>query len=302
MNDPRSHLDPGAMALLLLLSVVWGVGQVAVKIGNAGVSPLLQAAIRSGGAALLLGSWCALRGERLFERDRKLGYGLVIATLFAGEFVCIYSGLVFTTVARATLFLYMAPFVVTLGAHFVLDDEPLGGAKVAGLAAAFAGLAIAFADGLGLPTRRELVGDLIELAGAIFWGSTTLVVKARGRGVSASRTLFYQLAGSAVLLLVLSRAAGEPGVTRPTPLVLGAVAYQTVIVAFVSYLAWFRLLARYPASQVSAFVFWTPIFGVVAGAVLLGEPITPAIGVAVALVAGGIYLVNRPQRGFNSIL
>jgi drug/metabolite transporter (DMT)-like permease len=295
MTGPRSRLDARAMLLLIGLCVLWGLGQVAVKVGNSGISPLLQAGLRSTGAALLLLAWSRTRGISLFGAPWRLAYGATIAGLFAAEFVCIYSGLVLTSVSRATLYLYMAPFVVTLGAHWLLPDEPLRAVKVAGLACAFAGLALAFAEGLRLPTRREMIGDVLELGAAVLWGATTLVVKARGGGVSASRTLFYQLAGSGLALLALSALSREPGVTRASPAVITALAYQTIVIAFLSYLAWFRMLARYPASELSAFTFWTPLFGVVAGGVLLGERITPALGVAVILVAAGIYLVNRPD-------
>jgi drug/metabolite transporter (DMT)-like permease len=296
MTEPRAHLDARAMLLLVGLCALWGLGQVAVKVGNAGISPLLQAGLRSSGAALLLVGWTMARGVSILGRPWRVPYAATIAALFAAEFVCIYSGLVYTTVSRATLFLYMAPFIVTLGAHWVLPAEPLRPVKVVGLACAFAGLALAFAEGLRLPTRRELAGDALELGAAVLWGATTLVVKARGGGVSASRTLFYQLAGSGIALLTLSALAREAGVTNPSPAVITALAYQTVVIAFLSYLAWFRLLGRYPASELSAFTFWTPLFGVVAGALVLGERITPAIGVAVILVASGIYLVNRPDR------
>ena len=207
--------------------------------------------------------------------------------------MCIYWGFTFTTASRGVLFIYAAPFVVALGAHFLLPQEPLGPAKVAGLACAFGGLGLAFADGLRLPTRYELWGDSLELAGAVFWGATTLAIKRWGHGVGTHRTLFYQLGGSAVLLLALGTVTGEPGVTAPTPRVLLALTYQTVVVAFASYLAWFALLARYPASHMAAFTFWTPLFGVLGGWLLLGDPVTPALALAMALVAGGIYLVNR---------
>lgn len=277
----------------MLFCVVWGVGQVAVKIGNAGISPLVQAGLRSTGAALLVIGWARLSGVRLIPHEPRFAYGAVIAVLFAAEFVFLYWGLTFTTVARATLFIYMAPFVVTLGAHWWLPGERLSAPKALGLVSAFAGLVIAFADGLRVPDRREVIGDAMEFLAAVLWGATTLVIKARGAGVAPITTLFYQLIGSAVLLLALAWLTGEAGVTRPTPLVVGALLYQTIVVAFVSYLAWFRMLARYPASQLSAFSFWTPIFAVVASGVLLGEPVTAAIAVAVVLIAVGIYLVNR---------
>ena len=130
--------------------------------------------------------------------------------------------------------------------------EPLRGLKVLGLLSAFAGLALAFADGLRLPTRRELGGDLLELAGAVLWGATTLVIKARRPPVDPHRLLFYQLAGSAPLLLAAAALAGPLVTGTPGPRVWLAVGYQTVVVVLVSYLAWFWLLGRHPASTLSA--------------------------------------------------
>ena len=92
------------MALLLFLCAVWGLGQVAIKIGNAGITPLAQAGLRSAVAALCLWGWAAARGGPLWRRDGTLGYGVLIALLFAGEFVFIYGGLVFTLASRAILF------------------------------------------------------------------------------------------------------------------------------------------------------------------------------------------------------
>ena len=292
----RATVVAPAAGLLLLLCLIWGAGQVAIKLANAGVSPLYQAGLRSAGAASLLAGWSRLRGVPLL-RGGALGYAALIALLFTAEFVCIYWGFQLTTASRGVLFIYCAPFVVAVGAHFLLPGEPLRGTKFLGLAGAFAGLALAFADGLRLPTRRQLGGDLLELAGAVLWGATTLVIKARGHGVTANATLFYQLAGSAVGLLALAALVGEPGVTVATPLVIGALAYQTIVVAFASYLAWFWLLGRYPAALMAAFTFWTPLFALGVAWLVLGEPVTPALVVAMALVAAGIYLVYREAPG-----
>ena len=180
----RSTIDPAAGALLVLLCAVWGVGQVAIKVGNQGISPLYHAAIRSAGAALLVWGWSAWRGISLIRRDGTAAYGMTIATLFALEFVCIYWGFMFTTAARGVLFIYATPFFVALGAHWLFPAERLSGTKLAGLVAAFAGLALAFADGLRLPTYREVLGDVLELAGAALWAATTLVIKARGQTTS----------------------------------------------------------------------------------------------------------------------
>lgn len=292
----RSAIDPAAAALLVLLCAVWGVGQVAIKVGNQGISPLYHAAIRSTGAALLLWAWSAWRGISLVRRDGTAVYGATIATLFALEFVCVYWGFMYTTASRGVLFIYSTPFFVALGAHRLFPGERLHGTKVTGLIVAFAGLSLAFADGLRLPTRREVVGDGLQVVGAVLWAATTLIIKARGQATTPHRTLFYQLAGSAVLLGALALASGEPGVTRLTAPVVAAVSYQVVVHAFASYLAWFWLLTRYPASHLHAYTFWTPLFGVLAGWLLLGDPVTPALVLAMVCVVLGIYLVNRERQ------
>jgi drug/metabolite transporter (DMT)-like permease len=289
----RPTIDPAAGALLVFLCALWGAGQVAIKVGNQGVSPLYHAALRSAGAALLVWGWSTWRGISLVRRDGTALYGLTIATLFAIEFVCIYWGFMFTTASRGVLFIYATPFFVALGAHWLFPTERLSGTKLAGLVAAFAGLALALADGLRLPTYREVLGDVLELAGAALWAATTLIIKARGQATTPHRTLFYQLAGSAIIRAALAVASGEAGVTHPTGPVVAAVLYQIVVVAFASYLTWFWLLTRYPASHLHAYTFWTPLFGVLAGWLLLGEPVTPALVLAMACVALGIYLVNR---------
>jgi drug/metabolite transporter (DMT)-like permease len=279
--------------MVIGLCAIWGCNQIAMKVANQGLSPVFQASVRSAGAALLLLGWCRLRGVRLFTGDLRPGYGVLIAALFSLEFALLYSGLLYTPASRAVLFLHMAPFVVAGGAHFLLPGERLRGWRLGGLVLAFTGLALAFADGLRLPRGRELLGDSLELCAAVGWGATTLVIKARGRGIDPHLTLVYQLAGSVLPLLLISRALGEPGLIGLTPAVVVSMVFQIVVIATFSYLAWIWLLARHPASVLSAFSFWTPLFGLLAGALFLGEPITTALAVAMALVATGIYLVNR---------
>jgi drug/metabolite transporter (DMT)-like permease len=286
------------MAVLLVLCATWGLTQVSIKVANLGISPLLQAGLRSAGAALLVWGWSRARGVPLFQRDGTLGHGTLVAVLFAAEFVLVYWGLTYTTASRCVLFLYLSPFVVAVGAHLFVPGERLSRLKAVGLGCAFVGLAIAFGDGLRLPTRRELIGDTMELAAAVVWGAITVVIKAgRLATLSPNKTLFYQLVGSALILLPLSAAVGEAGVTAATPLVMGALLYQIVVVAFASYLTWYWLLTRYPASHLAAFSFLTPLFGMAAGALLLSEPITLALAIAMAFVAVGIYLVNRAPHG-----
>ncbi|HMM55227.1 MAG TPA: DMT family transporter [Candidatus Desulfobacillus sp.] len=297
MMERKNHLDSTAMTLMVVLCFAWGIQQVAIKVANGGISPVLQAGLRSLGAALLVLAWSRARGIRLFDRDGSLGAGLLCALLFAGEFTFIYWGLNYTSASRGVVFLYTAPFIVALGAHLFIPGERLRPLQWLGLGCAFAGILAAFGESLGMPTKNQLLGDAMLFLGAVLWAATTLLIKGgRLAKIAPAKTLFYQLAGSALLLPPVSLALGEPGIFDPTPLVLACLAYQTVLVAFASYLAWFWLIVHYPAGRLSAFSFLTPLFGVLAGALLLSERVSAALAAALALVVLGIWLVNRPQR------
>jgi drug/metabolite transporter (DMT)-like permease len=100
---------------------------------------------------------------------------------------------------------------------------------------------------------------------------------------------------SAPLLAVGALAFGEHIDAMPSALALGALAYQIIWVVSVTYVVWFALVVRYSATRLSAFTFLTPLFGVAAGHLVLDEPLTLAFALAVALVALGLVLVNRPR-------
>jgi drug/metabolite transporter (DMT)-like permease len=294
MSQRSARLDTAAVLILILLCGIWGLQQVAAKVAlRDGLPPVLQAGLRSAGATLLVWIWSMCRGVRLFEPDGSLVPGLLAALLFGLEFWALFRGLEYTTASRAVLFLYTAPFWVALGGHLFLPGERLRGIQAVGLVCAFAGIVAAFGDGLRLPTRREALGDLLVLAAALLWGATTVLVKGtRLATVSPTKTLLYQLAGSAALLLMVSGLTGERA--HPGGLALASLAYQTLVVACVSYLLWFWLISRYSPTRLSAFTFLTPLSGMLAGRLLLGEPLTPALILALALVGTGIHLVNRP--------
>lgn len=295
-NNKVRKIDLLAVVLLLIICVSWGLGQVAIKVANKGVSPLLQAGIRSFGAALLLWLWMMARKKPLFEKDGTLWWGLGVGFLFAAEFVFIYWGLEFTNASRAVIFLYMAPFVVAIGAQFFIPDEKLRPIQVAGLGIAFCGILFAFGESLQLPSYRMFLGDAMLAAAAVIWGATTVLVKSSPLiKIEPSKTLLYQLAVSALVLPLGSLALNEPGIINLSPLVIASLIYQTVWIAAITYLVWFWLIRHYPAARLSAFTFLTPLFGVLAGSMLLDEPLTRVLLLALVCVATGIYLVNRPK-------
>jgi drug/metabolite transporter (DMT)-like permease len=299
MTERKTHLDTLAVSCLVLCCALWGLNQVATKLALATVPPLTQAAIRSLGAALLVALWARGRGISLDVRNGTLRGGVLAGLLFAVEFGCIFVGLQYTSASRMVVFIYLAPFVVALGMPLVTRTERPDAVQLAGLAAAFAGVAWAFAEGWSTPSigDRQWLGDALGIAGAVLWGGTTLVIRGSRLGTAApEQTLLYQLAISGVALTVAAVAAGEHWPADWSLTVIALLGYQTVIVCFASYLLWFWLIRHYPATRLSAFTLLTPLLGLWAGVVLLDEPLTPRLLAACAAVAIGIAVVNRPSR------
>jgi drug/metabolite transporter (DMT)-like permease len=297
-TDRRSRLDALAVGLLVLCCGLWGLNQVAAKVALADFPPLTQAALRSLGAALLVLAWSQWRGIELFARDGTGRAGGLAGILFAAEFACIFVGLQFTSASRMVVFIYLSPFVVALGMPLIARGERLVASQWVGLAAAFAGVAWAFAVGFA-PTAhaaspRQWLGDTLGVAAAVLWGATTLVIRATAlSSAAAEKTLLYQLVVSGLLLAIVAFLAGEPWPRSPGALSVASLTFQTVIVTFASYLTWFWLVRHYPATRIAAFTLLTPVAGLAAGVLLLAEPLTLRLVVALVAVVVGLGLVNR---------
>ena len=294
MRQARS-LDRAALALMLLCCMSWGLQQVLAKLALAEVPPITQAAIRSVGGTIIIGGWSWWRDPSVFQRDGTLWAGIAAGVLFALEFLALFIGLQWTSASHAALFLYTAPFFVALGAAFLLPQERLRASQWLGLALSFVGVAIA----LGVSTQQGMtpvLGDLLTLAAGAFWGMVTLSVKAtRLSTAPAAKVLLYQLAVSAVLLAFAAFMMGESLPMRVSLVPAASLLYQTIWVAGVTYLIWYWLLRQYHAGEMSSFTFVTPLIGVFAGHFLLGDAMELGLVLAVALVLGGIILVNRPR-------
>jgi drug/metabolite transporter (DMT)-like permease len=293
--ERRDAIDAFAAGTMLLLTFSWGLNQVLIKVSNAGYNPVFLTFGRSALAALLIYGWCRWRGIRIFDRDGTLGAGILAGVLFGAEFVLIFFGLDYTTAARGALMINTMPFWVLIGAHFWLGER-ITLTKFAGLVLAFAGVALVFSDKLSLPDASAIRGDLMLLGAGILWAATTIVIKgSRLATASPEKTLLYQLAVSAVFALPLIPLAG-PIVREVDLLATASFLAQAVYIVAFTYMVWFWLMRRYPAASLSSFAFLSPVFGVLCGAVLLGEPLSWRIFVALVLIAAGLTVVNRPAR------
>jgi drug/metabolite transporter (DMT)-like permease len=289
----RRDIDLGGGALLIFVMVILAVNQVVIKLTNEGLQPVFAAGLRSLGAALVIWGWMRFRRLRLDFGPGMIAPGLLIGLIFSVEFLALFLALDLTTVTRVSVIFYSMPVWMALAAHFLLPGERLTAPRLLGLALAFSGVAWAIVDRSGLGGEASLAGDIAALIGALGWMGVSLVP--RLSALSRSRfemQMFWQVAVSAPLLLGASLLFG-PLLRAPTLATGWMMLFQIVVVASGVFVVWFWLLSRYKASQIAAFAFLSPIFGVILGWLWLGETVTPALVAQLALVAVGIVLINR---------
>jgi drug/metabolite transporter (DMT)-like permease len=297
VSAARRSLDGFVMTTMVALCAIWGAQQVAIKLAAGDVAPLVQVGLRSAISAFLVGALMRLRREPWSLRDGTLGPGLLAGALFAAEFLFIAEGLRFTSASHMSVLVYTSPVFTAVGLHLTVRAERLRRLQWIGIALAFGGIALAFAGGWlrGGVTPRMLLGDALGLLAGASWGATTVVIRRSALSEAApTKTLLYQLAVAAVLLLGAAGATGQLGHASSTPVAWASLLFQGVIVSFASYLAWFWLLRRYVASQLSVFSFLSPLFGVTFGFAVLGDPIDGWFVSGAALVLAGIVLVSAP--------
>lgn len=289
----RQDMDARGAGILITLFVILAVNQVVIKLTNAGLQPVFAAGLRSLGAILVLWLWMRFRGQRPEFARGMWGAGLLVGVLFAVEFLGLFVALDLTTVSRTSVIFYSMPVWMALAAHFLLPGERLTPVRIIGLSLAFGGVAWAILDRSGIGGDVSLVGDLAALVGALGWMGISLA--ARLTPISRQTPemqMYWQVVVSAPILLAVAPLFG-PLVRDFGPAIVGLMAFQIVVVASGVFLVWFWLLTRYKASQVAAFAFLSPVFGVVMGWLWLGETLTPSLLAKLALVSLGIVLINR---------
>jgi drug/metabolite transporter (DMT)-like permease len=292
------RIGSSGMLLLVLVCFLWGGNMVSIKVSNSGIPPILAATLRSALASGLLWVYTRLKGEPVFLERQDLRFGVVLGILFGFDFLFLYWGTAFTDASRAVIFLYTTPLWVALAAHFVLPHDRLNGQKALGLISAFLGLATVFGARSHTLGPHYWVGDMMEVLAAMFWASCTIYVKRfiPNRPINHFQTLFAQLFFAIPVLAAGSWIFEQPWSVELTPVVVTAFAYQTLVVAFFSYILWFWMIHRFPVSSLSSFTFLAPLFGVILSSALLGEPLSIYLLLGLVMVATGIYLVNRPER------
>jgi drug/metabolite transporter (DMT)-like permease len=289
----RSNIDSRAAAAMMMICAIWGLQQVAIKAAEPDISAVLQIAIRSGIAALAVYLLARYRREKfVFDRPTLLA-GLCVGFLFALEFFFVSEGLRYTSASHMAVFLYTAPLFSAIGLHFVIRHERLSLIQWVGITIAFGGVVLAISGMSGSSgAENPLRGDIYGLLAGMSWGGSTIVIRTTGlANCSSKQTLLFQLSGACILLSLLAITTQSVHFTLTT-LAWTSLIFQTLVVSFISYLIWFSLLRHYQASSLGILTFMTPIFGILAGVVILGEPLQIEFVLGSILIVLGLIVVS----------
>ena len=291
----RCHLDLQASMLMVLFCLALGFQQVAIKIVATDISPLAQVALRSAFAALLVAALVHWQGIRVADMRAHLRPGILVGLGFSAEFVFVAWGLTYTLASHMSVFLYTAPVFAALGLHLLVPGEQLKRRQWWGVGLAFGGMAFAMAPDTEIEHAADILrGDLLGLLAGLSWAVTTLVIRHSSLSEAPPvQTLYYQLAIAALLLLPLSAMLGDLGRIQLSGAAVASLAFQTLAISFAALLLWFALLRRYLASQLGVFSLLSPVFGVLFGALLLGEPLTINFVVGGVALLVGLLIVTR---------
>ncbi|MGK3263716.1 DMT family transporter [Klebsiella quasipneumoniae] len=294
MTVQRKQVDTYATLVMTSLCIVWGIQQVAIKGVADEIYPALQVAIRSGAAAGLIYLLIILKKTSLENFANCLIPGGAVGILFGFQFLFVAEGLRYTSASHMSVFLYTAPIFAALGLQFFRPDERLCAPQWIGIAIAFAGICVAFLSGKAPDdnSSKTLAGDIMGLFAGLSWGATTVLVRCSSlSGAPASLTLFYQLTGGFLLLSAYSYFSDqnhfEPGAVGIASLI-----FQSAIVGFLSYLAWYSLMHKYMASQLGILSFMTPVFGVITAVFFLSEQLQSGFISGSILILSGISVVS----------
>ncbi len=308
MNDEQSkeYLDLQGIVTVIAVTFIWGFNYTAIKYSSQGISPVFASMLRSIIASVCGIIYCLWNRQKLFHTDIMLFHGFMVGLLFGLEFACIYLGLIYTDASRSIIFVNLSPFIVALGAHFFLRGDRLTPLKALGLILAFSGIVCVFQGRPKTAKSTMIIGDILQIMAAFFWGATTLYIKRfMAEKVHPINTFLYQLVFSIPVLLVVSLILESRWVYGINLVVLGSMFYQSIINAFISLFIWFKLIHKYSVSRLSVFTFITPIFGVLSGIFFLREEFTRSLMIGLPLVCLGIFLVNwrpeAPKKALHSV-
>jgi drug/metabolite transporter (DMT)-like permease len=284
-----------SVAPFLLLATLWGLSFPAISVGLDALPPVLFAAFRYDVAAVILLSAVAVRATGWSWLPSTRADSVAVAG--GGLFLIAGNGFLFLgqqTVPSgvAAIIQGLVPIATVLWALVLLPEERVSAVGAVGIVVGFLGVALVIRPDPANLLTADLVGKLLICVQVTFVALGGVVVQRADADIGGTTLAGWSMAVGGVVLHTASLGLGEP-LTVPVGLALAAVAYLGVFATAIAFFLYFRLLARYGATETSLVGYVVPVVATLAGVVLLDERITVASLVGFAVIFVGFLLLKR---------
>ena len=292
----NKELTLAAGLFTVFLCILFGSNAVAIKITFFGLGVFTTAAIRFGLAAVVIFIWAKFTGQNIALKKGQLHQVLIFSSLFTIQLSLFYLGLSKSNASRGTLLANLLPFFILFLAHFFIAGDRITKQKFFGILLGFTGVVFMFLDEESLNNGFR-TGDLIILAAVFVWSCSTVYLKRVIGTFSPFQLVMYSTLFSVPFFLIEALLWDDAMVFYLDAPVIGALLYQSLVTASFGFVAWNTLLKKYGAVSLHAFVFIMPIAGVALGGLVLDEPITLKILLALVFIVSGLLVVHWKTRG-----
>jgi drug/metabolite transporter (DMT)-like permease len=295
-NQPSNEeLTFAAGLFTVFLCILFGSNAVAIKITFSGLGVFTTAAIRFGVAAVVIFLWAKITGRKMALKKGQLHQVLIFSAMFTIQLSLFYLGLSKTNASRGTLLANLLPFFILFLSHFFIAGDRITKRKFFGILLGFTGVVFMFIDEESLSSGFR-TGDLFVLSAVFIWSCSTVYLKRVIGTFSPFQIVMYSTLFSVPFLLTEALLWDARMVFHIDGPVVGALLYQSLVTASFGFVAWNTLLKKYGAVSLHAFVFIMPIVGVSLGGLVLGEPITIKLLLALIFIVSGILVVHWKAR------
>ena len=291
-NEP-SNQDLSFLTVLatIFLCTLFGSNAVAIKMAFQGLGVFTTAGIRFSIAALVIFLWARSTGKPLGLKKGQLHQILILSLIFWAQLSLFYFGISKSNASRGTLLANLVPFFILFLAHLFIPGDRITRKKFFGILLGFGGIVFMFADNGDIAADFR-TGDLMILGGTFLWSCNAVYLKKIISGYNAFQIVLYNTVIAAPLFFLEALLFDSTMISHLDGRVLGAVLYQSLVTASFGFVTWNTMLQKYGAVALHSFVFIMPIAGVALGGLLLDEPITPKIIIALLLITSGILVVH----------
>jgi drug/metabolite transporter (DMT)-like permease len=275
--------------------MLFGANAVAIKISLEGLGVFTTAGIRFGIASVAIFLWARFTGRSFEIKTEQVFQLIVIAIIFTAQLSLFYLGLSKSNASRGTLLVNFQPFFTLFLAHFFIPDDRITKRKIMGILLGFAGVAFVFLEKKGV-TSEFNTGDVLILTAAFLWACNAVYTKRIISAFKPFQIALFPMMFSVPFFFLEGVLWDHHMIAFIDFKIIGAMAYQSLVTASFGFVVWNSLLQRYGAVALHSFIFIMPITGVVLGGLVLGEPITVNILIALVLIVAGILIIHYRQK------